>query len=296
MRPLLRYHGGKFRMAPRIIELMPKHRCYVEPFGGGAGLLLRKPKAQAECYNDLDGSVVNVFRVLQDPESAAKLKRLVELTPFSRAEFERSYNKPRNRIDAAHKMLVRSFMGHGSDSATRNCRTGFRAKLTDDRALPSAEWATWPSEIPFFVDRLRGVVIENRAAVEIIERFDSPTTLFYLDPPYVTSSRSSLSGRSAKSHGYRHEMTDADHEDLAGVLHSIKGMAVLSGYPTDLYAALYADWQRLEFQSVADQGKARTEVVWFNDAANDQMPQRQLFASQNPPPLACGIDTPHFCL
>lgn len=106
-RPILRYHGSKYRMAPQLIALMPQHNCYVEPFGGGGGVLLRKPRVGAECYNDLDGNVVNVFRQLQNPASAAQLERLIRLTPFSRAEFDRSYRRPKNMLDAAHKMIVR---------------------------------------------------------------------------------------------------------------------------------------------------------------------------------------------
>lgn len=122
-RPALRYHGGKFRLAPWILGFFPRHQTYVEPFAGAASVLMLKGRVGAECLNDLDGNVVNLFRVLRDVDSALELQRRVALTPFARDEFEWSYEPPTDDLDAAHKLVVRSFMGHGSDSATRSCRT-----------------------------------------------------------------------------------------------------------------------------------------------------------------------------
>lgn len=264
-RPVLRYHGGKWNLAPWLIAQMPPHRVYVEPFGGGANVLLRKPRAGAECYNDLDGAVVRVFRALQDPEKAVQIRRRLALTPFARAEFDRTYEPPVDDVDEVCKIIARSFMGRCTDSVTRSCRTGFR--VSDGRALPSAEWAGWPSQVPLFVDRLRGVVIENRDAMEILARFDSEGTLFYIDPPYVGSTRSSLEGRSKPTHGYRHELTDIEHRGLAGVLGSLRGMVLLSGYRCELYDELYAGWVRRDRDTLADGARKRVESLWLNDAA-----------------------------
>lgn len=267
-RPALRYHGGKFRLAPWILTFFPEHRIYVEPFGGAASILLQKKRVNSEVYNDLDSRIVNVFRVLREPYKAAELRRRIELTPFSREEFDATYTEPLDDLDAAHKTIVRSFLGHGSDSATRSCRTGFRAKC-HDRALPSIEWSTWPDSIPAFTDRLRGVVIEHRDAMEVIERYDTKETLIYADPPYLFSTRTAIQNRTRSTQGYRHEMDDDEHHRLARVLHSVKSMVVLSGYPSELYDSdLYADWQRFERKHVADGGKSRTEVVWLNPACS----------------------------
>lgn len=270
-RPALRYHGGKFRLAPWILGFFPDHKIYVEPFGGAASVLLLKERVNSEVYNDLDSRIVNVFRVLRDQETAAELKRRVELTPFSREEFDATYSDPVDNIDAAHKTIVRSFMGHGSDSATRSCRTGFRAKC-HSRALPSIEWAKWPDAIPAFTNRLRGVVIEHRDALEVIQRYDTEGTLIYADPPYVFSTRTGIQGRQKSTQGYRHEMIDDEHRKLAEVLHAAKAMVVLSGYPSELYDNdLYADWERYERRHVADGGLFRTEVVWINQACSDAL-------------------------
>ncbi|KVE39117.1 DNA adenine methylase [Burkholderia sp. BDU5] len=275
-RPVLRYHGGKFRLAPWIMSFFPAHSCYVEPFGGAGSVLLLKDRVGAECYNDLDGSVVNVFRILRDVDRALELQRRCALTPFAREEFDWSYEPATDEMDAAHKLIVRSFMGHGSDSATRSCRTGFRSKLTDGRVLPAYEWATWSEAIPAFARRLQGVVVENRNALEVIARLDGESTLFYVDPPYAHSTRSSLVGRSSSTHGYRHEMTDDDHRALAAVLRAARGMVVLSGYPSALYDdELYADWERFERRHQADGGRARTEVVWLNPACAAALEQER---------------------
>lgn len=265
-RPVLRYHGGKFRLAPWLLEFFPQHSMYVEPFGGGASVLLQKPRTLSEVYNDLDSSIVNVFRVLQSRRKSAELRRLARLTLYAREVFDETYKPPVNDVDAALKTIVRSFMGHGSDSATRSCRTGFRAKC-HDRALPCIEWANWPESIGRFTERLRGVVIENRDALDVMRRYDGPATLHYVDPPYLPSTRTAITGRSSGTNGYRHEMSEGDHRELAVVLRGLSGMVVLSGYPSALYdSELYAGWARFERPHVADGGKARTEVVWLNEA------------------------------
>jgi DNA adenine methylase len=267
-RPAIRWHGGKWLLAPWIISHFPAHRMYVEPFGGGGSVLLRKAPASSEIYNDLDGRIVNLFRVLRDPAKAAELKRRLELTLYARAEFEWSYGTPVDDIDDAHRAIVLSFMGFGSDSVTRSCRTGFRAKTTGEaRALPSQAWASWHESIPEFVDRLRGVLIEQVDAIALMRRMDGPGVLFYVDPPYLSATRSSLTGRSQNTHGYRHEMNDADHAALLGVLKRLGGGVVLSGYPSALYDGEMAGWRRVERKSLADGARPRTEVLWINPAA-----------------------------
>lgn len=267
-RPALRYHGGKFRLAPWILQFFPRHQAYVEPYCGAASVFMLKPRAPAECLNDRDDRIVDFFRVLRDPAKSAELQRRVALTPYARAELEWAFEPATDDIDGAHRLVVRSFMGHGSDSACRTTRTGFRSRLTDGRALPSSEWRTWPESIDDFRDRLAGVLLENHDSLSVIRRMDSPNTLIYCDPPYVHSTRSALASNSSTTNGYRFEMTDEDHEQLAGNLHSAVGMVVVSGYPSDLYEALYRGWERHERSHVADRARMRTEVVWLNPACS----------------------------
>lgn len=263
-RPILRYFGGKWRIAPWIIGHFPPHRIYCEAFGGGASVLLQKARAYGEIYNDLDGEVVNVFRVLQ--RHHRRFKRLLEATPFSRSEFDLSVRKVREPVERARRTIIRSFMGFGSDSVTRGYTTGFRSNSNRSGTTPAHDWSSWPFQIDLFHARLCGVVIENRDAKEVMASQDSPETLHYVDPPYVHATRAR---KSFGKHGYRFEMTDRDHEDLLSFLSGLQGMVVLSGYDHPIYAGLC--WQRFDIETRAfyrgNSSAVRTESLWLNPAA-----------------------------
>lgn len=267
-RPALRYHGGKWMLAPWIIEHFPPHRIYAEPFAGAASVLLRKDRAYAEVYNDLDGEVCNLFAVLRDEDLALALAKLLYLTPFARAEFFGAYEPTEEPLERARRTIVRSFMGFGT-TTLRHSRTGFRSKGLRAGQPPQIDWVNYPEQLQYFTERLRGVVIENRPAVDLIRHQDSDETLFYVDPPYVHDTRSSIKTGSHAGTAYRHEMTDEQHVELAEVLHEASGMVVLSGYACDLYDRdLYADWERRERQVLSDGAQPRTEVLWLNPACS----------------------------
>lgn len=266
-RPILRYHGGKWLLAEWIISHFPPHRVYVEPFGGAASVLLQEPRTYAEIYNDLDGEIVNLFRVVRD--SGEELRRMLDLTPFARDEFKLSYQISENPIEQARRTVIRSFMGFGSNS--HNKLTGFRSNSNRSGTTPAHDWRNYPREMSALIDRLRGVCIENRNAAEVIQAHDGLQTLHYVDPPYVLETRD-------KGGDYRHEMTNADHQRLAEVLHSVKGMVVLSGYPCDLYdRELYPNWKRIQRSSLADGARERVEVLWLNPLVAAGDGQRFLF-------------------
>lgn len=267
-RPVLRYHGGKWMLAPWIIQHLPPHRVYVEPFGGAASVLIRKGRSYAEVYNDLDADVVNLFRVLRDPVSSAQLVQRLELTPFARDEFEQSYLDCADPIEAARQLIVRSFMGFGSDGFNREVRTGFRANANKAGSTPAHDWVTYPDALRLIIDRLRGVVIENRNAIEIMAMQDAEKTLHYVDPPYLPATRSQKTRRSGmRYHAYRHEMTMDDHAQLLAFVVTLKGMVVISGYPSALYDGALAGWHRIEREALADGARPRTEVLWINPRA-----------------------------
>ncbi len=266
-RPVLRYHGGKFRLAPWVLDFLPQHDVYVEPYGGAASVLLQKDRAQCEVYNDLNDEIVNVFRVLRDPEQAERLAELVRLTPFARAELQAAYERSEDPVEQARRTVVRSFMGFGSGAAFSKHATGFRTGIRGGRHAGAAtDLLTWPEAVPAFVDRLRGVTIESRDALHLIRRSDRDRALFYVDPPYPLGTRGSAKGVRQK---YAVEMTDDHHRELAAVLREVKGMVVLSGYPCDLYdLELFPDWERHGKDTHADGGRDRTEVLWLNPACS----------------------------
>jgi DNA adenine methylase len=269
-RPILRYHGGKWKLAEWIISKFPKHRVYVEPFGGAASVLMRKDRSYAEVYNDRWDVVVNVFRVLRDPIKSEQLKRLLELTPFSRTEFNSTFRRrPEGAADVecARLTILRSYAGFGSASTNGEYPTGFRCNSNRSGTTPAHDWVNYPGHIGAFVERLAGVVIENREALEVIGQHDGVGTLFYLDPPYPHSTRNMQRGNAA----YAIEMTDEQHRELAEVAHQVKGMVVISGYPCELYdRELYVDWKRLQCEHKADGARSRQEVLWMNESAASQ--------------------------
>lgn len=259
MRPVLRWHGGKWNLAPWIISHFPAHRCYVEPFGGAASVLLRKPRSYAEVYGDLDDAVVGLFRVLRS-ERALDLVEAVRLTPFARSEFQQAYEPCDDEVEKARRLIVRSFMGFGSNGHNR--KTGFRANSNRSGTTPARDWANYPDALAVIVERLTGVVIEHRDAVEVMLAHDAETTLHYVDPPYVMATRSDAGA------DYAHELTDDNHIRLCEALRDLRGMVILSGYPNDIYDAELPGWQRIERAAYADNAKPRTEVLWINPQAS----------------------------
>lgn len=259
-RPIVRYHGGKWKLAPWIISNFPAHRVYTEAFGGGGSVLLRKERSYGEVYNDLDGEMVNLFRVVRDRGEEIRAK--LELTPFARDEFLLGYEPSEDPLEQARRTLCRAFMGFGS-AAVCGEKSGFRANSNRSGTTPAHDWRNFPDRLPETIERLRGVVIENKDAHAIMVQHDSEETLHYADPPYVHDTRGR--GNRYRKKGYKFEMTDEQHRETAAVLRSLKGAVVLSGYACDLYdKELYPDWTRFERASHADGARERTEVLWIN--------------------------------
>jgi DNA adenine methylase len=264
-RPALRWFGGKWKLAPWIIDHFPPHNIYVEAFGGGASVLLRKERSYAEVYNDLDSEVVNFFRVLRDPEDAKKLLRAIHLTPFSRQDYVESHTPAprRDTIERARRLATRAYMGFGSNSGSDDKPSGFRQSSNRQGTTAATDWAAYPASLLNVIERFRGVTIEQRDAVKVMATHDGPETLHYVDPPYVHSTRSMRHRES-----YRHEMTDKDHARLAEFLRSAEGMVVISGYENDLYAQLYHGWTKEHCRTNAFNSKPAIETIWLNPRAS----------------------------
>jgi len=276
-RPALRWHGGKWLLAPWIIGHFPEHRVYVEPFGGAASVLIRKPRSHGEIYNDLDDGAVNLFRVLRSAR-AQELIEALRLTPFARAEFELSYEDTEDPVEAARRLCARSFLGFGSDGHNKAVKTGFRSNAKRQNTHPAKDWTNYPDGLRAIIGRFRGVVIENRPAHEVMAQHDGPETLHYADPPYLPETRSDKSRRGkAGYHAYSHELSAGGHAALLEFLKTLTGMVVLSGYPSAMYDDALKDWRRVEKKALADGAMPRTEVLWINPAAAAMSPAPDLF-------------------
>jgi len=253
-----------------VTSFFPPHQVYTEAFGGSASVLMRKPRVYAEIYNDLDGEIVNVFRILQDPVLAGRLRARVALTPFARAEFTRAYDPTGDPEEQARRTIIKSFMGFGSSAIHGHSRsmrtasrptTGFRANSNRSGTIPAHDWSNWPESIPAFVERLRGVVIEQTNALNLLATHDKPDALHYVDPPYPLSTRSPARRRKSE---YAFELDEAGHRALRAALGRLKGYVIVSGYRCALYDTLYAGWARHDRAALADGARQRIESVWLS--------------------------------
>lgn len=248
-------------MASWIVSLLPPHHSYLEPFFGSGAVLFNKPRSNIETVNDLDGNVVNLFEwIKKDPE---RLAHEIYWTPYARQVYEDAFtSEPEDSLRKAVRFYIRLNMGHGF--RTNGERVGWKNDIQGrERAYAAVDWVHLPEKIMQAAERLRGVQIEHRPAVEVIRRFNSPRVLIYADPPYMLGTR----------HGkqYRHEMTDEDHEELLTTLLAHQGPVLLSGYDSALYNNRLQGWHREEAMSYTQAKARRTEILWMNFEPGGQM-------------------------
>lgn len=261
-RPVLRYHGSKFRLASWIMEFFPEHSIYVEPFGGAAGVLLQKPRVYAEVYNDLDRAVSTFFKVIRNPDTRAQLIEALVLTPYSREEFESAWEPTEDLIEEARRLCIRAQMGFGSAGSTKET-TGFRIDTKREYGTAQQLWTMYPDAVAKAGQRLSSVLIENRPAIEVMQQHDSDTTLHFVDPPYLPEVRV-MHGHNGY---YRHEMSAVEHDELLEQLMQLKGFVVLSGYDSDLYNQKLSGWVKHSTKARIAAGRGagvREECVWIN--------------------------------
>ncbi len=251
MKSVLKYPGAKNRLAPWICEHMPEHDVYLEPFAGSLAVLFNKQRCHIETVNDLDGEIVNFFRVLRDKKD--ELMEAVRRTPFSRQEYIEAYGQTMDPVERARKFAVKCWMGFGCGNLYRN---GFKSGQQAHSPNPAKSWAGLPETMELAAERLRGVQIECLPALELIKRYDTPDVLIYADPPYLHGTR--------KNYLYRHEMTDEEHKELLKVLTSHPGKVLLSGYDSRLYNEMLTGWNKVQKSTLAEGGRGRTETLWMN--------------------------------
>lgn len=263
------WYGGKYSHLDWLLPLLPKTIHYCEPFGGSAAVLLNRSPSPVETYNDIDGEVVNFFRVLRDQQE--ELIKAIGLTPFSREEFRIAAEESTDGIsdlERARRFFVRARQVRTGLAQTASVGRWAHCKLTSRAGMAGAvsRWLGSVEGLSEIVQRLLRVQIENASAVEVIQRYDSPETLFYCDPPYPHDSRSDVNA-------YGFEMTDEEHRALAEVLHNVQGKVAISSYHCNLMDDLYSDWDYIESapkkahstNTRSDNIKQdRIEVLWVN--------------------------------
>jgi DNA adenine methylase len=257
------WYGGKFSHLDWLLPLLPKTKHYCEPFGGSAAVLLNREPSPLETYNDIDGEVVNFFRVLRKKKD--ELIEKIGLTPFSYDEYVIAIKEKGNPnipdVERARLFYIRARQSRTglAQGATAgrwaHCRLTSRAEM----AGAVSRWLGAVKDLPLIAQRLLRVQIENRPAIEVIRRYDSKDTLFYCDPPYPHECRGDI-------HAYGFEMSDKEHRNLAKVLNAVEGKVALSSYRCKLMNELYRKWHCTEDGEKMCHSikKPRTEALWTN--------------------------------
>ncbi len=251
MNTLLKYPGSKWRIADWIISHFPEHKVYCEPFFGSGAVFFNKQPVYTETVNDLDGNIVNLFRVCRDYPD--ELARLIELTPFARDEFRDCYEKSDNPIEQARRTIVRYHQSFGTSNSSRN---SWKNVQTYGGPRCATMWNYLPKTILECVGRLKEAQIENTDAAELIRRYNDKNTLIYCDPPYLPDLR--------KRNIYACEMDENKHAELLEVLKKSHSMVVISGYDSELYDRELVGWSTDEIAAAAQMGLPRTEKIWAN--------------------------------
>ena len=256
------WYGGKFSHLDFLLPLIPtdaKHFCDV--FGGSAAVLMNIDPYPVETYNDIDSELVNFFETLRN--QGPKLVKAIGLTPFSREELARACQPASNltKLERARRFYIRARQTRTGLAQTSSEGRWAHCVLTSRAGMAGAvsRWLGSVEALPEIAQRFQRVQIENAPAIEVIRRYDTADTVFYLDPPYVHSSRGD-----AAAYGY--EMTDGEHEELFAVLQTIRGRVVLSGYRSELYDDLYSGWRRVDAdERICHSSRTnRQESVWMN--------------------------------
>lgn len=249
---VLRYPGSKWSLAGPIVAQFKPHFHYVEPFFGSGAVFFTKDPSPHEVLNDLNGAVVNLFRVLRDQTD--DLLWALETTPWSRDEYDASdEDVPGNPVENARRFVVRCWQAHASDLAKK---TGWKNRGVHQRAGGmSHRWQKVPDQLRTLAWRLSDAEIENRDALEVIGRHAATDCLIYADPPYPHGVRT--------QHMYNNEMSDEDHVLLLKTLLAHPGPVVLSGYANDLYDDVLRKWGRITMKPPkVEKAAVRTEVLW----------------------------------
>lgn len=253
MKTILKYPGAKNRIAEWICEYIPPHEVYLEPYFGSGAVFFNKIPARIETLNDLDGNIVNYFRVVREQPEA--LGKMLEMTPFARDEYYQAFecHEGDSDLERARKFAVRCWQGFGCSNLYRN---GFRSSQRHTSPHTTKEWCYLPERLIDASERLKNAQIENLPATEIIQRYDTSDVFMYVDPPYLHGTR--------KDYLYCYEMENAEHIELLKLLKKHPGKVLISGYDNDLYNSMLKGWGKVQKKTRAEGGVQRVETLWMN--------------------------------
>lgn len=232
---------------------------YLEPFLGSGAVFFNKNRGAVETINDLDGDIVNLFRVLRNyPE---ELKRALQFTPYSREEYDLSFEPCDDPVEKARRYMVRTTQAIGA-KMHNNEKCGWRNHKQMKTGGTACKWAGITETIDAAADRLRGdtthlVQIERMDAIRLIERYNSKDVLMYLDPPYLRSTRKT-------SKLYKHEMDESEQEELLSTILKSRAKIIISGYESEMYDHTLVGWHKDSTASQTTSGEMATEVIWMN--------------------------------
>ncbi|MEP2445629.1 MAG: DNA adenine methylase [Balneola sp.] len=265
--PLLRYPGSKFRIRSWIYKYFVAHDIYVESFGGAGTMLFYKKPSSSEIFNDNNEDVSNLFRVLRDPKKSEQLASLLQLTPYSRSEYENAWVESFDPVEKARKFIVRLSLGQKS----KIDKSGFDTRVNSDGYAGRVNFfARLPETLNLFTERLKNVVIEEKDGISLIDQFNRESVLHFVDPEYLNVKKR-----------YKHSFTLEDHIRLRDSLHKNIGQVILCGYQSDEYKEWYEEegWERKNCTAFADGGHKRKECIWLNPVAIKNQKTPDLFSN-----------------
>jgi len=268
---IIKWHGGKWKLAPAIIKLAPPHKTYAELFGGSFAVGITKSKSKTEIFNDLDDELWMFWKVIRDHRQ--ELITALSLTPSGRRELREAYirNPEDSMIEIVRKLIVRCNQGIGSSNKEN---TGYRNTINKkDSCSPALGWYNLPDRVELLYQRIKNVMLEHKDALLLMDAFDHPQTWFYLDPPYLGETR----GKTSQLVGYNHDMTNEEHIALCEKITNLKGSVIISGYDNPIYNHILQDWWRIDMEGFADRPskhgrEVKIESLWMN-----YRPQRLMF-------------------
>ncbi|MDE7440052.1 MAG: DNA adenine methylase [Clostridia bacterium] len=252
---ILKYPGGKWRIADWIISHLPPHKVYLEPFFGSGGVFFKKEPSYLETINDINGDIVNLFKVCRERQE--ELAQALEFTPWARDEYVNCKEITGNEVERARRFLVRHHQSFGTTNSNLNT---WRHSQSYNSPRCAEQWCKLPETVLKICERLKMAQIENKSAFELIESFNNSDTLIYLDPPYLQRLR--------KRNMYKFEMTDKEHVELLALIKNSNSKICLSAYDNELYNEALKGWFTAEKKTTAQMGKIRTEKLYMNYQPN----------------------------